>query len=149
MQQILDFFTAINYQSINWNTSNITTTSLMFRTCKSLSTINTSSWNLFSLKDSSGMFMSCKSLTSIDLSNANSGKLLKVGGMFSDCTSLVTCDLSGFDFSNVTEYLLWGDNMFSGCTSLTTVYVKDASAKTFIDARLSESGLTITSIIKS
>ena len=49
--------------------------------------------------------------------------------MFNDCSSLTTIDLSNADFTNVTSYA----SMFYRDSNLTKVYVKDESAKTFID----------------
>jgi surface protein len=50
--------------------------------------------------------------------------------MFNGCSSLTSLDLSNFDTSNVTTM----QYMFQDCTSLQTVYVKDETAKTKIEA---------------
>jgi surface protein len=91
------------------------------------------------------LFDYCHKLTSVNITNWDTSNVTDFSFMFEQCYSLVTLDLSSLNFDKAVNY----NNMFSQCNSLTTVYAKDASAKTFIDARLSESGLTITSIIKT
>ena len=90
------------------------------------------------------MFYRCSSLTSLDLSNFDTSNVTDMAYMFYNCSNLTSLDLSSFDFFKVTSYT----NMFRSCTALETVYVKDETAKEFVDARLSDAGLSITSTIK-
>ena len=58
--------------------------------------------------------------------------------MFSGASSLTSLDLSSAIFDNVTH----NDFMFHNASNLSTVTVKDESAKTFIEARLKDVSLT-------
>jgi len=49
---------------------------------------------------------------------------------FYGCSVLTSLDLSSFDMTNVTKTA----NMFGNCTNLQTIYVKDETAKTKIEA---------------
>lgn len=133
----------------NFVTSYCTDINFMFMGCSSLPNIDMSTWDFTNMTTIARLFANCSSMTNINLSNVNAKKITNVGSMFYGCTKLVTIDLSGIDFSSVTTWDMWGEHMFTNCTALTTVYVKSSSDKTLIDARLLESGLSITSTVKS
>lgn len=113
----------------SFNTSKVTNMSLMFAFCTALTYLNLSSFDTSSVTDMSQMFDGCK-MTSLDLSSFDTSKVTDMIRMFHNCNNLISLDLSGFDMSNVTN----NHEMFYGCTNLQTIYVKDETAKTKIEA---------------
>jgi surface protein len=114
----------------SFNTSNVTNMEDMFYKCSKLTSLDLSNFDTSNVTSMNWMFPSCKSLTSLDVSNFNTGNVTDMGSMFSGCSALTSLDLSSFDMTNVTST----NNMFNGCTSLQTIYVKDETAKTKIEA---------------
>ena len=142
----------------------------MFSGCNKLTNLNLSSFDTSQVTDMSYMFSRCSSLTNIDVSSFNTSQVTSMYNMFFNCSSLISLDLSNFDISQVTKMF----NIFSGCSSLTNldmrnavfnatsysqmfrsvqnginIIVKDATAKTWIEARLKESNVTGTVTIAS
>ena len=101
----------------DFNTSNVTNMSNMFRACKSLTSLDLSSFNTSKVTNMNDMFYRCSSLTNLDLSGFNTSKVTDMYCMFSYCQSLTSLDLSSFNTSNVTDM----SNMFDGCSSLTSL----------------------------
>ena len=102
----------------NWDTSNVTSTKLMFVGCASLTSLDlVSNWNTSNVTNMSGMFAYCTSLTSIDLSNWNTSKVDDMSSMFDGCSSLTSLNISNWDTSGVTNM----SGMFAYCTSLTSI----------------------------
>ena len=99
------------------NTSNVTSMSMMFYGCYSLTSLDLSSFNTAHVTDMSAMFEDCKSLSSLDLSHFNTANVKDMSGMFWCCSSLMSLDLSSFDTSNVTNM----NCMFYRCESLTSL----------------------------
>ena len=132
----------INFNN-NFNTSKVTTMSMMFSDCSSLTSLDLSSFNtskvtslyqMFkgnaniksittnnfdtsNVRNMSYMFSYCSSLTSLDLSNFNTSNVRDMGFIFDYCSSLTSLDLSSFNTANVTSMR----SMFSGCKSLTSI----------------------------
>ena len=90
------------------------------------------------------MFYHCSSLTSLDLSSFDTNKVINMNYMFSNCSSLTNIDMRKATF-NATSYSF----MFSNITSGINIIVKDATAKTWIESRLSEASCTGTVTIAS
>jgi len=63
--------------------------------------------------------------------------------LFCNCNNLVTLDIRKSTFTNVTSY----DYFFYSDSKLTTIYVKDTTAQSWVNSRLSEAsktGVTVT-----
>ena len=101
----------------NFNTANVTSMSDMFHDCSSLTSLNLSNFNTANVTDMQRMFGGCSSLTSLNLSNFNTANVTNMYAMFYDCSSLTSLNLSNFNTSNVTN--MYG--MFNNCSSLTSL----------------------------
>ena len=147
----------------NFDTSQVTDMSQMFSGCRSLTSLDLSNFDTSQVTDMLWMFMSCSNLTSLNISTFDTSQVTDMGGMFDGCSSLTTLDLSSFDTSQVTymsymfsdcSKLLSLDmrnatfnatsytSMFGSITSGINIIVKDITAKTWIEARLSDAGKT-------
>ena len=102
-----------------WDTSNITDMSFMFRNCTLLSLPDLSKWNLINVTNIKYMFSGCKSLKSLpDLSGWNTNRIINMSNLFEDCESLISLpDLSKWNMKNVINI----DSMFKGCKSLSSL----------------------------
>ena len=154
----------------SFDTSQVTNMDQMFWGCSSLASLNLSNFDTSKVTNMNGMFYSCSSLTSLDLSSFDTSQVTNMGQMFCACSSLTSLNLSSFDTSKVTYIEL----MFENCRSLTNldmrnatfnatnysrmftavpnsinIIVKDATAKTWIESRLSDAGKTGTVTIVS
>ena len=140
----------------NFDTSNVTDISNMFSNCSSLTSLDVSSFDTNNVTNMCAVFDGCSSLTSLDLSNFDTSNVTSMNSMFNDCSSLTSLDVSSFDTNNVTNMGWMFGNcsnliivdlsnfdiskvtnisyMFRGCTSLQTIYVKDETARTKIEA---------------
>ena len=147
----------------NFNTSQVTDMSSMFDECSGLTSLDISNFDTSQVTDMDSMFAHCSNLTSLDLSNFDTSQVTDMGWMFQECSNLTSLDVSGFDTSQVTDM----SYMFNGCYELTnldmrnatfnatsytdmfyyvpngiTITVKDNTAKTWVEARLSEASRT-------
>ena len=123
-------YSLISIDLSNFDTSNVVDMSFLFQNCNSLTSLDLSSFNTSNVTNMNNMFGYCSWLTSLDLSSFDTSNVTDMHYMFFDCTSLTSLDLSNFDMTNVTN-TGW---MFGNCTSLQTIYVKDKTAKTKIEA---------------
>ena len=125
----------------NFNTSNATNMTAMFRGCNNLTeldlrmfdTLNVKSmYNMFAESgiknvnlssfvthnlDGGGMqrmFFNCTKLESLDLSSFDTSSITNFEKIFYHCTSLKSLNVSNFNTSNVTNFY----DMFNGCSSL-------------------------------
>ena len=105
----------------NYDTSNATNMTNLFRNCTSLTEIDLSSFDTSNVTDMSAMFTMWENqnldnnLQKIIFgSNFNTSKVTTMRGMFTNCNKLIELDLSMFDTSNVTDMY----NMFCECNSL-------------------------------
>ena len=113
------FSNCIKLVSIPWNefnidTSQCTSMSGMFYTCRALTSLNLSSFDTSKVTMMNGMFYYCTALASLDLSNFDTSKATAIYQMFWYCESLTSLDLSNFDTSKVTSM----NSMFNSCGSL-------------------------------
>ena len=160
-------YALVDLDLTKFNTLNVMDMGSMFNFCRSLTNLDLSRFNTSQVTDMSLMFSSCYALVDLDLSSFNTGQVTDMSCMFQYCSSITSLDLSGFDTSQVMD-MKW---MFYGCSQLTnldmhnavfnatsysnmfsvpngiTVIVKDATAKTWIEARLSDAGKTGTVVI--
>ena len=169
-QMFLGCFQLSNLNISNFNTSKVTNMSQMFYQCPVLNSLDLSSFNTSQVTKMDGMFYFCLSLTELDLSNFNTSKVTTMYWMFHECNNLTSLNLSNFDTSNVTDM----SSMFSYCNSLINldmrnatfnatsyltmfrsvpnginIIVKDTTAKTWIESRLSDARRTGTVTIAS
>ena len=153
----------VNLDVNNFDTSKVTDMECMFSDCSSLSSLDVSNFNTSQVTTMQAMFSDCSNLTSLDLSNFDTSEVTVMINMFYDCSNLTTLDLSSFDTSQVTNMY----SMFSSCSNLTNldmrnatfnatsyssmfnyvpnsinIIVKDATAKTWIESRLSDANRT-------
>ena len=101
----------------SWNTYKVTRMDHMFKDCKNLASFDLRHFDTSNVTDMDGMFNSCNSLTSLDLSHFNTSNVTSMNYMFYECNSLTSLDLSGWNTSKVTDM----NNMFSYCRSLTSL----------------------------
>ena len=120
----------------NFDTSQVTDMSWMFYGCRNLTSLDLSNFKTDQVTDMSWMFYGCRNLISLNLSNFNTSKVKNMSSMFSVCERLTQLDMRNAVF-NATSY----SYMFSVPNGI-TVIVKDATAKTWIEARLSDEGIT-------
>ena len=99
----------------NWNVSNITDMSNLFRDCDDFDE-NISSWNVSNVTNMRGMFAGCvkfnQPLGYVDADNPgwNVSKVTNMGGMFAGCVEF-NQPLNSWNVSNVTNMA----SMFDGC----------------------------------
>ena len=113
----------------NWDTSNVTNMSDMFRGCAYLTSIDVSKWNTSNVTNMSLMFNGCTYLTSIDVSNWDTSNVTNMSYMFGSILSdyggpnnylkFNNINLNNINTSNVTNI----SYMFCGCNKLTNIDV--------------------------
>ena len=108
----------------------------MFSGLSALESIDFSGFNTQNVVSMSGMFSGCSSIRMLNLSRFDTSNTVRMDNMFSGCGNLRELDLSSFDTSKVTTY----NNMFRLCNDLNVTV--NSSIKSFIEARLIDSGLT-------
>ena len=101
-------------------------------------------WDTSQVTDISFMFTGCSSFSSLNLSSFDMSQVTDMNFMFGSCYSLTSLDMRNATF-NATSY----SYMFSGITSGINIIVKDATAKTWIETRLSDVSRTGTVTIAS
>ena len=109
------YLTTVDFS--NFDTSNYTDMTSMFKDCSLLTSLDLSSFNTSKVTNMNNVFFKCSSLTSLDLNNLNTGKVTYMGYMFYHCSSLTSLDLSNLNTGKVEDT----NRMFSYCTSLTTL----------------------------
>jgi len=147
----------------HFNTSNVTDMGGMFNSCFNLADLNISNFDTSNVTNMNKMFTSTK-ISNLDLSHFDTSNVLNMNQMFYNAT-YTNLDLSSFDtskvtdtssmfekgtftniklnkatFNSVTNYI----NMFNEIHSISTIYVKDIDAKTFIETRLNDAGKSAT-----
>ena len=94
-----------------WNTSRVTTMMSLFEGCASLGGLDPSRWDTSSVRDIAAMFLGCSSLLSLDLSRWDMTHVEDVSYAFSGCAQLSGLDISGWQLPAGAES--WG--VFDGC----------------------------------
>ena len=77
------------------NTSNLTSTTIMFSDCSGLISLDLSSFDTSNVTDMSRMFDGCTGLTSLDLSGWNMSSVTNSNDMFKNCNALKTIRMKG------------------------------------------------------
>jgi len=80
------------------------------------------------------MFHGMSALTSLDLSSFVTTNVTNMSYMFEKTNNLTTLNLSNATFNSVTTY----SGMFTGTKSGITITAKDETAKTWLEARLTD-----------
>ena len=101
----------------NFDTSQVTNMSSMFRGMSNLTTLNLSNFDTSQVTNMDSMLASVSNLTTIDLSSFDTSKVTDISAMFYDSSNLTTLNLSNFDTSQVTNM----QDMFYGMRNLTTL----------------------------
>ena len=101
----------------NFDTSQVTNMSSMFRDMSNLTTLNLSNFDTSQVTNMDSMLASVSNLTTIDLSSFDTSKVTDISAMFYDLSNLITLNLSNFDTSRVTNM----QDMFYGMRNLTTI----------------------------
>lgn len=161
------FYGCSSLISLNLNsldTSGVTNMSMLFSGCINLNNISLSKMITISVIDMSKMFYDCSSITSLNLETFQTTNVTNMDSMFGNCTNLSLINLANFDTRKVTN-MAW---MFASCTALKNIYfqtaiftsvssysnmfsaitsginisVRNSTAKTFIEARLTNAEKT-------
>ena len=103
----------------NFNTSNATNMTAMFRECNNLTELDLRMFDTSNVRNMGSMFLNCTKLESLDLSMFDTSNVMDMGGMFLNCTKLESLDLSSFDTSSITNF----GKIFYHCTSLKSLNV--------------------------
>ena len=111
----LTSITEINFD--NFDTSNATNMSYIFKGCRALTTLDVSNFNTSAVINMCGMFSNCVSLTTLDISNFNTSKVTSMDSMFFFCSALTTLNLNNFVTYCVTNMRF----MFGNCSTLTAL----------------------------
>jgi surface protein len=114
----------------NLDVSKVKNFAQMFYACKQLTSLDLSSFVTSSATYMTSMFAHCNSLTSLDISKFATSSVQYFGDMFKNCSSLKTLDLSHFSFSKAKAT----GGMLSGCGSLSTLTIPSAMTKVAADA---------------
>ena len=105
----------------NFNTSNATNMTAMFRECNNLTELDLRMFDTSNVRNMGSMFLNCTKLESLDLSMFDTSNVMDMGGMFLNCTKLESLDLSSFDTSSITNF----GKIFYHCTSLKSLNVSN------------------------
>lgn len=123
-----------------FDTSNVTTMNQMFDDCVKLVYLDVRNFNTSNVTNMAHMFSGCEDLTNLDVTGFDTSNVTEIGGMFNGCYDLTNLDVTGFDTSNVTDM---GD-LFRYCSSLTSIDVStlDTSNVIYMTAMFQASGYT-------
>ena len=128
----------------NFDTSKVTSMSYMFSNCDGLISLDLSSFDTSNVKYLNCMFSYCYKLTSLNLSSFDTSGVTAMREMFYSCNNLKNLDMRNATF-NATDY----SSMFYSVLNGISIIVKDETAKTWIEARLSDVGRAGTVTIAS
>ena len=101
----------------NFDTSQVTNMSAMFRGMFNLTTIDLSNFDTSKVTDMSYMFYSLSNLTNLNLSNFDTSQVTNMSSMFTYMYKITTLDLSSFNTSKVTDM----NHMFENMSNLATL----------------------------
>ena len=99
----------------NFNTANVNNFHQMFWECKELESLDLTSFDTSNITNMKMMFYKCEKLKEIKgINNFNTSKVTTMSSMFESCNELEILDLSNFDTSNVWDM----SKMFYECSKL-------------------------------
>ena len=125
------------YFGDEWDTSRVTNMSYMFGACDNLISLDLSNFDTSQVTNMNFMFSGCSTLTSLDLSSFDTSQVTDIYSMFSGCNRLTHLDMRNATFNTMIY-----ENMFSSVPYGITIIVKNATAKSWIEKRLSDAGIT-------
>lgn len=96
--------------------------SYLFNGFSSLTSIDFSNFDTSNVTNMSAMFRYCYALNALDLTNFDTHNVTNISEMFAYCNNLYELDLSTLDLSNV----MYSNSAFSGCDSLRKIYLPRA-----------------------
>ena len=105
----------------NFKTGSVTNMATMFYQCGSLTSLDVSNWDVSKTTNMTSIFNSCGKITSLDVSKWSVGKVTDMGSIFYGCSLLTSLDVSQWDTSSAKNM----NRMFIGCTSLTSLDVSN------------------------
>ena len=111
------FKTAKSLDSVdlsNFNTSKVEDMSHMFYFCLYFDKLDVSKFDTSNVSDMSYMFFNCTGLSSLDVRNFDTKKVTTMESMFASCQNVTSLDVSKFNTSNVVNMC----SMFSNCYGL-------------------------------
>ena len=85
----------------NFDTSQVTNMSSMFRGMSNLTTLNLSNFDTSQVTNMDSMLASVSNLTTIDLSSFDTSKVTNMSSMFNNMTNLTSLNVSSFNTENV------------------------------------------------
>ena len=109
----------------NFNTSNVSYMSRMFRECTSLTELYFSSFDTSNTYTMGYMFKGCTNLITLDLSSWDLGKVTLISEIFNGCSALKTVYAGDWTNSATSAFLPQG--MFRGCVSIQGAVAFDAT----------------------
>ena len=77
------------------NTSNLTSTTIMFSSCSGLTSLDLSGWDISKVTNMDSMFNGCSNLTHLDLSKWDTSKVTNMSGMFESCSNSLKIRMVG------------------------------------------------------
>ena len=121
----------------NLNTSNVVDMQFMFQGIKNIKTLDLSMFDTSKVTNMNHMFSFSTELQNLNLNNFITSNVVDMSTMFNNTPNLKIINMNKADFTKVTIL----EHMFnlSGVTSIT---VKDETAKAFIEARLTDASIT-------
>ncbi len=121
MSNVTDLSSFINRVHVE----NVKSMQNMFRSDKTIKTIDLSSWKTTSLTNMQEMFINCTSLENLIINNLNTSKVTTLNNTFDDCESLVSIDLSKWNTENVKDLRA----LFKECKSLLNANIGNWNTK--------------------
>ena len=89
----------------------------MFYKCSNLSSLDLSGFDTSRVSNMYRVFYNCSRLSSLDLSGFDTSRVSNMQGIFYNCSRLSSLDLSGFDTSRVSDM----QEMFNACSNLSSL----------------------------
>ena len=105
------------YDSMKWLLRSADVSSLTFKNCSSLTSLDLSFWDGGGRSSMEDMFYKCSNLSSLDLSGFDTSRVSNMYRVFYNCSRLSSLDLSGFDTSRVSDM----QEMFNACSNLSSL----------------------------
>ena len=120
----------------SFDTSNVVNMYGLFSNALNLVSVKLENFNTSNTKYMQEMFYNDKNLLSLDLSSFDTKNVLNTANMFDNCLSLENLNLRNAVFDSITDYNM----MFNKVYSDINIIAKDASAKSWLGARLNGVG---------
>jgi surface protein len=100
----------------------------MFYDCKNITGLDLSNFNTSNVTNMSYMFRGCKNITELDLSSFDTSNVTNMSYTFRGCLKLTVLDIRSFDFTKVTSF----SGIFGSVPTDCEIIVKDETAKAWV-----------------